>query len=84
MDLKAMTKIKPPALEYCWIFLHTNPNVGWCGGTADSEWIDDKSVVETNASFCQYETKILTREKSQRKKPVPPGSVRPSTRNQAT
>lgn len=80
-----MTAIRPPRrnqpeLEHCWIFLHTNPNIGWCGGTADDEWHTDRVGVEKNASFCQYETKILTRVKSAKKKQAPPGSVRPSIR----
>lgn len=64
-------------LEYCWFFNH--PVGGWCGGTDDSEWVASKAIVERNAAFCEWETKIVSREPPAQRK-VLPGSVRPSIR----
>lgn len=69
--------VKAPQLQYCWLLLH--PKHGWCGG-AEDEWSDDESVVKRNASFCKYETKIVSREKPLKQRHAPPGSVRPSIR----
>ena len=68
-----------PVFEHCWTF--TNPKFGVIGGTAEDEWIADLNVVETNASYCEYPTQILSRIKPEKRKQASPGSVKPSIRN---
>lgn len=65
-----------PEKQYCWQFLH--PIAGWCGGGDDDHWSRDFAAVELNASFCEYPTKILTRDKPANYRPAKPGSIRPS------